>query len=249
MSGVAHTSGIHLDPAHKEIHFSLNYLSTIAASAPARLGQEIQGVVAHELVHCVQYDGKEISEGKGKAPGGLIEGIADWIRLQMDLAPPHWKKSGQGKWDDGYDKTAYFLQYVEERYGEGTMRKLNEKLRTQPYEEKAFWTELVGRPVEQLWGDYCRGLEMARLICGGGKSKEDGEGGKGKGKENVKPGKENGAGEKGSTGTEEEDEGVLVERDDVAGHPVKRGTFGLDKSVFTKVSDRLRPASPEEAGV
>jgi len=35
------------------------------------------------------------------------------------------------------------------------VRKLNEKLRTtRKYEDKPFWTELVGRPVEQLWEDY-----------------------------------------------------------------------------------------------
>ena len=34
------------------------------------------------------------------------------------------------------------------------MRRLNEKLRKEIYEEKLFWTELVGRPVEQLFEDY-----------------------------------------------------------------------------------------------
>ncbi|KAI1276002.1 BSP-domain-containing protein [Xylaria sp. FL0933] len=148
MDGVAYTTGIDLDPEqHKEIHFSSDYIASIS---PERRGHEIEGVIVHELVHCYQYN------GRGHAPGGLIEGIADWVRLGAGLAPPHWQKGEevQGKWDAGYQHTAYFLQYLEERFGEGTVRRLNEGLRTSRYEEKAFWTGIVGRPVEQLWEDY-----------------------------------------------------------------------------------------------
>lgn len=58
-------------------------------------------------------------------------------------------------WDRGYQHTAYFLQYLENRFGEGTIRRVNEKLRLHKYHAKSFWTELLGRPVEQLYGDYC----------------------------------------------------------------------------------------------
>jgi hypothetical protein len=81
------------------------------------------------------------------------------VRLHCLLSPPHWKRDSNGKWDAGYQQTAYFLDYLEERFGKGTIRRLNEKLRIQRYEEKPFWTELVGRPVEQLWGDYKEKLE------------------------------------------------------------------------------------------
>ncbi|KAF2970685.1 hypothetical protein GQX73_g2933 [Xylaria multiplex] len=148
MDGVAYTTGIDLDPEqHKEIHLSSRYVASISAE---RRGHEIEGVIVHELVHCYQYN------GHGHAPGGLIEGIADWVRLGADLAPPHWRKGDEvnGKWDAGYQHTAYFLQYLEERFGEGTVRRLNEGLRTSKYEEKAFWTGILGRPVEQLWEDY-----------------------------------------------------------------------------------------------
>jgi len=95
----------------------------------------------------------------GTCPGGLIEGIADWVRLNANLSPPHWKKEATGNWDAGYEHTGYFLEYLEQRFGKGTIRKMNEKLRIQKYEEKRFWTELLGRPVEQLWGDYSEALE------------------------------------------------------------------------------------------
>jgi len=150
MGGVAYTKGSDLDDDHKEIHFSTDYIAQIA---PSRYRHEILGIIRHEMVHCYQYN------GKGACPAGLVEGVADWVRLRSDLSPPHWKKSSEGKWDAGYQHTGYFLEYLEKRYGEGTVRRINEKLRTDKYEEKAFWTELLGRPVEQLWKDYGKLLE------------------------------------------------------------------------------------------
>lgn len=104
------------------------------------------------MVHCYQYN------AFGTCPGGLIEGIADWVRLNAELSPPHWKKEATGKWDAGYQHTGYFLEYLENRFGSGLVRRLNEKMRIERYEEKQFWTELCGRPVEQLWGDYGKTL-------------------------------------------------------------------------------------------
>jgi hypothetical protein len=148
MDGVAYTTGTDLDPEqHKEIHLSSRYVASISS---ARRSHEIEGVIVHELVHCYQHN------GHGHAPGGLIEGIADWVRLGAGLAPPHWKRGeeAKGKWDAGYQHTAYFLQYLEERFGKGTVRRLNEGLRGRKYEEKPFWTGILGCPVEQLWEDY-----------------------------------------------------------------------------------------------
>ncbi|KAI1373682.1 BSP-domain-containing protein [Hypoxylon crocopeplum] len=158
MDGVAYTTGSDLDSDHKEIHFSLRYIASI--SPPSRRGAEIEGVLTHELVHCYQWN------GLGSAPGGLIEGVADWVRLRSEQAPPHWRRDeAPAKWDAGYQHTAYFLQYLEDRFGAGTVRRLNEKLRKERYEEKAFWTELVGGPVEQLFEDYRKTLKK-----GGNKS-------------------------------------------------------------------------------
>lgn len=155
MDGVAYTTGSDLDNDHKEIHFSLDYIKNIAN---ARLADEILGVLTHEMVHCFQYN------GKNTCPGGLIEGIADWVRLKANLAPPHWTRSSSGTWDAGYEHTGYFLEYLETRFGVGTtISKMNEKLRTDSYEEKQFWTELLGRPVEQLWSDYGKALEAGDI--------------------------------------------------------------------------------------
>ncbi|KAK2630434.1 hypothetical protein QTJ16_001254 [Diplocarpon rosae] len=153
MEGVAYTTGSDLDDDHKEIHFSLDYIHGVSEE---RKKDEIMGVLTHEMVHCYQYN------AFGTCPGGLIEGIADWVRLNAGLSPPHWKKEASGKWDAGYQHTGYFLEYLEQRFGSGTIRRMNEKLRIEKYQEKRFWTELIGRPVEQLWGDYCDLLDKEK---------------------------------------------------------------------------------------
>ena len=84
----------------------------------------------------------------------MIEGVADWVRLNCNLSPPHWKREVDGKWDAGYQQTAYFLEYLEGRFGQGTVRRLNEKLRIERYDDKRFWAELLGKPVEELWQEY-----------------------------------------------------------------------------------------------
>ena len=76
----------------------------------------------------------------------------------------HWKREVTEKWDSGYQHTGYFLDYLEHRYGDGTVSRINEKLRTGHYGEKRFWTELLGRPVEQLWDDYTRSINTQATV-------------------------------------------------------------------------------------
>lgn len=142
MDGVAYTKGMDLDNDHKEIHLSMGYVKGIRrAPAPAEPvtattststttggdvagAYEIEGVLVHELVHCFQYN------GKGKCPGGLVEGIADWVRLSARLGAPHWKRGTvPDRWDQGYERTAYFLDWLEGKFGRGTVRRMNEALR------------------------------------------------------------------------------------------------------------------------
>lgn len=80
-----------LDATHallSQIHLSANYIQGLSAE---RLKPEILGVLTHEMVHAWQHD------GQGTLPGGLIEGIADWVRLEAGMAPPHWGAE-PGKW-------------------------------------------------------------------------------------------------------------------------------------------------------
>lgn len=147
MQGVAYTSGTELDDDHKEIHLSLDYVKGTSSRNAGKEAREIEGVLVHEMVHCWQWN------GSGTAPGGLIEGIADYVRLRAGLEPPHWKREVGGQWDAGYQHTGYFLDWLEGRTGPGSVRRINNALKREKY-EKSLWQELFGKSVEGLWGEY-----------------------------------------------------------------------------------------------
>lgn len=150
MDGVAYTTGIDLDDDHKEIHINLGYIRRIKSHTR----DEILGFVCHELVHCFQWN------AHNTCPGGLIEGIADWVRLRAGLAAKHWTEEADGCWDDGYQHTGYFLDYLERRFGSGTVRKINAWMRKQKYdEEKLFEDCCKGHQVADLWKAYQEDLK------------------------------------------------------------------------------------------
>lgn len=74
------------------------------------------------------------------------------------LSPPHWAKSYPPKkgdaWDAGYEKTAFFLLWIEQRYGDGSIRDLNQMLKSDEYDKKMF-KRLTGRKLDKLWSLYC----------------------------------------------------------------------------------------------
>ncbi|MCJ1298303.1 hypothetical protein MMC08_001092 [Hypocenomyce scalaris] len=150
MDGVAYTTGTAIDDDHKEIHFSLNYIAQID---PSLQKSEIVGVLVHEMVHCWQW------AALSTAPKGLIEGLADFVRLKAGLDPPHWKKEADGNWDAGYQHTGYFLEWVESTFGEGSVKKVNERLKGKKYKEGEFWKGLFGKEVGELWKDYGKTLK------------------------------------------------------------------------------------------
>ncbi|KAL8780984.1 MAG: hypothetical protein Q9213_006213 [Squamulea squamosa] len=152
--GVAYTAGKDIDFEHKEIHFSTAYIESIA---PERIKDEITGVLVHEMVHVWQWNGKQ------RCNGGLIEGIADWVRLEAGLAPPHWTQRCEGcEWDSGYEITGYFLDWLEERVRKGIVVKMNQNLREE-YIEEEFWNELLdGETIKTLWAKYAESWEGDR---------------------------------------------------------------------------------------
>ncbi|KAI9334525.1 peptidase of plants and bacteria-domain-containing protein [Zopfochytrium polystomum] len=83
MDGVAYCTG---SAAEEEIHLSTAHVANVSMGcghAPgtpehdARVRAEIEGVLVHEAVHAFQ------ANASGSAPGGLIEGIADAVRVAV----------------------------------------------------------------------------------------------------------------------------------------------------------------------
>jgi hypothetical protein len=145
MDGVAYTTGLDLDDDHKEIHLSTRYIEFVPES---RQKEEILGVLVHEMVHCWQHS------AFGQAPGGLIEGVADWVRLKAGYAPPHWKRHVDCDWDAGYERTGYFLEWLESEHGEDVVRRLNEAMRDCKYDAHRVWFGCCGKAVDELWEEY-----------------------------------------------------------------------------------------------
>ncbi|KAF9883716.1 hypothetical protein FE257_003008 [Aspergillus nanangensis] len=186
IGGVAYTTGTELDNDHKEIHLSLSYVVTSAGYAdPAA---ELVGVLTHELVHCYQHTAPSCAQPGVEGcnvphpPGGLIEGIADFVRLKAGLVPSHWKqpksaKERAEKWDKGYQDTAYFLAWLEDVHvGKGAIGMVNDRLLRSGYvgetsveshtggkDDKGmvvgFWKGLFGVEVQELWDEYGRYLD------------------------------------------------------------------------------------------
>lgn len=150
MDGVAYTTGLDIDDDHKEIHLSTKYIEYVSES---RRKDEINGVLVHEMVHCWQH------HGNSTAPAGLTEGVADWVRLKAGFAPPHWRRRGDCDWDAGYERTAYFLEWLEGEHGHDVVRRINQALRDCKYDAKKLWHNCCGRSVEKLWQDYKQSLE------------------------------------------------------------------------------------------
>ncbi|CAA7268062.1 unnamed protein product [Cyclocybe aegerita] len=141
MGGVAHTTG---GMSHKEIHYSLEYVKVKADVAR----EEIMGVLVHEVVHCYQHT------AHGTCPGGLIEGIADYVRLRDGRAPAHWRQSSNGCWDAGYDTTGYFLDWIESNHESATISKLNALMKSCKYNEEILFKEVTWKSVNDLWSQY-----------------------------------------------------------------------------------------------
>ncbi|KAK6159308.1 hypothetical protein DH2020_006622 [Rehmannia glutinosa] len=78
---------------------------------PGDVKTEITGFYTTKMTHIWQW----IGNGQ-PVPDGLIEGIADFVRLKSGYAPTsHWVSAGQGdRWDQGYDVTARFLDYCDQ---------------------------------------------------------------------------------------------------------------------------------------
>jgi hypothetical protein len=139
--GVAYTTGT---DTKKEIYFSLQYVRGI--SKPKVDKSEVYGVMVHEMVHVWQH-----SNG---IPGGLLEGIADYVRMKaggtIGWSPcPNVKE----RWDVGYRTTAFFLIWLEDRGIVNFIANLNGNLKYRAWDKRMI-EEFSGVPVKESWRAY-----------------------------------------------------------------------------------------------
>ncbi|XP_077216774.1 uncharacterized protein LOC143851289 isoform X2 [Tasmannia lanceolata] len=92
---------------NNEIHVSASHIESYSGDVRT----EITGVLYHEMTHVWQWN------GANQAPGGLIDGVADFVRLKAGFAGSDWVKAGGGdSWDQRYVVTARFLDYCNSRF-------------------------------------------------------------------------------------------------------------------------------------
>ncbi|MBN6150713.1 Basic Secretory protein [Xanthomonas sp. AmX2] len=112
-------------------------------------------LVAHEAMHIVQgYP----DYGNDKAPGWLVEGIADYARDRygVDNAAGGWKLPSEVKenhnYDSGYRVSGAFLKWSDARHP-GLVKRLDAALRSGTYTAR-LWNELTGQDVAAVWARY-----------------------------------------------------------------------------------------------
>lgn len=123
----------------------------------------IDFILIHEMTHVLQRY-KWL-----KAPKYWVEGIASYVPCKLGfgqgkLAPT--TTFGSPNYLSGYNSTAAFLLYLEEKYGPQVIRDLHGALRggkkTTPIFESA-----TGKSLEHLWKDFCespRYSESAKIV-------------------------------------------------------------------------------------
>lgn len=148
MDGVAHAansysfSGPWVSQASRNVThksdfiFSTQYLSKLNTHSDPAF--EIRGIIYHELTHTFQYSAEN-------TPGGLIEGIADFVRLRGNFAAKHWTESPEGKkWDQGYETTAYFLDWADKSIYPGFVAYVNQWLgNNKTYHEQTMFDDIM----------------------------------------------------------------------------------------------------------
>lgn len=108
---------------------------------------EFTSIMYRETTHVWQWN------GKGKAPIGLLNGIADYARLTAGWPAKNWPKKGSGSsWKQSSVITAYFLQYCN-GLRDGFVANLNAMMKNHRYRDSYFQT-LLGKSVDQLWYEY-----------------------------------------------------------------------------------------------
>ncbi|KAG6545820.1 hypothetical protein Mapa_012781 [Marchantia paleacea] len=126
------------------IHLSTAYIENFQPQNASALRTEITGILYHEMTHIIQ-------EADNVTPTGVIEGIADFIRLRAGY--PSWVRQVGGAWEDGYSTTAFFFDWIDRNQTGAFVSRLNQKIGEAGWDMN-FFVELTGKPVDTMWQEY-----------------------------------------------------------------------------------------------
>ena len=116
------------------------------------LPRDIDGAMRHEFTHYYQWGN---AGSLDKAPGWLIEGMAEYVRIVTGYAPMSDRAKG-GYYTDSYRPTGFFFVYLDQTYS-GFMRRLQRYLTV--YDDGAsyadsWFSQQTGKTLDALWQDY-----------------------------------------------------------------------------------------------
>ena len=130
--------------ATASIEFSSTYLADYEDGGGDVL-EEIWGVLFHEVTHVYQH-----SQDYG-TNWAAIEGVADAVRYYAGHVDPDNQVPG-GSWTTGYQTTAFFFVWLEERYV-WFIWSFNQSFTEPGWSWDAIET-ITGQPVGDLWTEY-----------------------------------------------------------------------------------------------
>ncbi len=140
-----------------EIGFDMNYLNTFSQShSDAVSADEIYGILCHELCHGYQREPRNAGVYAGGTEYfGFIEGTADLARLLTGgFNPKRYPRVG-GSITDGYNTTAFFYQWLTNKYSSTFLKDLNRTALTiNPWTFDAATQALLGESAQSLWSKY-----------------------------------------------------------------------------------------------
>lgn len=114
----------------------------------------IRGVLSHELTHAYQFGPREAGDYQsGTDFYGFIEGMADFVRIQLGLHDA--QRHTGGHWNDGYTTTGYFIKWIVDSKDPEFGRKFNATARDYiSWSWSAACLEILGEDVQSLWDQY-----------------------------------------------------------------------------------------------
>lgn len=140
-----------------EIGFDMNYLNTFSQShSDAVSADEIYGVLCHEICHGYQREPRNAGVyAAGTEYFGFLEGTADLARLLTGgFNPKRYPRIG-GNITDGYNTTAFFYQWLTNKYSATFLKDLNRTaLTVNPWTFDAAARALLGESAQSLWSKY-----------------------------------------------------------------------------------------------